>query len=173
MKKRVLALVLAAALALTPSVGALAAEGEKTYPPQTTTQMVDIDGVPMVFFMYTVYNEWGFATNYVKLRDVAWALSGTAAQFGVDYDGSTKVTTGAEYVPDGSEVVPLDGNALAEGLYRAVITVDGVGHGLDSYLIRPQGAGDGNFYFKLRDLGEAIGFTVGWSETRGVYIETE
>lgn len=167
--KRVLSGLLALALLVCGAVPALAAE---EYPPQTTTQMVRIDQTLTVFFMYTVYDSNGFATNYVKLRDVAWALNGTARQFNVDYDGSTKVTTGVEYAPDGSEVVPLNQNATAEGLYRAVLTVDGVGHPLDAYLIRPQGTGDGNFYFKLRDLGAAIGFTVGWSADRGVYIET-
>lgn len=169
--KRVLSGLLALALLVCGAVPALAEE-KKDYPPQTTTQMVHIDQTLTVFFMYTVYDSNGFATNYVKLRDVAWALNGTAKQFNVDYDGSTKVTTGMEYIPDGSEVVPLNQNATAEGLYRAVLTVDGVGHPLDAYLIRPQGAGDGNFYFKLRDLGAAIGFTVGWSADRGVYIET-
>lgn len=168
--KRVLSGLLALVLLLSVAAPALA-EGT-AYPPRSTSQMVYIDGTPTVFFMYTVYNEYGFATNYVKLRDVAWALNGTARQFHVEYDGSTKVTTGVEYVPDGSEVVPLNQNATAEGLYRAVLTVDGVGHPLDAYLIRPEGAVDGNFYFKLRDLGAAIGFTVGWSVDRGVYIET-
>jgi len=28
-------------------------------------------------------------------------------------------------------------------------------------------------YFKLRDLGDVLGFAVGYSRDRGVYIETE
>lgn len=167
--KRVLSGMLALALALALGGSALA---EGMYPPRATTQMVHIDGTTTVFFMYTVYDSNGFATNYVKLRDVAWALNGTARQFNVDYDGSTKVTTGLEYTPDGSEVVALNQDATAEGLYRVVLTVDGEGHPLDAYLIRPRAGADGNFYFKLRDLGAAIGFTVGWSADRGVYIET-
>ena len=31
---------------------------------------------------------------------------------------------------------------------------------------------DGNNYFKLRDLGKALDFYVGWSQERGVYIES-
>ena len=31
---------------------------------------------------------------------------------------------------------------------------------------------DGNNYFKLRDLGKALDFYVGWTAERGVYIET-
>lgn len=162
MWKKAAALVLALGLSVWNVLGA-----------EPTTQMVEVNGAPTVFFMYTDYDTYGFATNYVKLRDVAWALNGTQRQFSVEYDGSTKVTTGAEYIPDGSEVVPLSYDVVAEGVYRAVITVDGVGHQLDAYLIRPRANADGNFYFKLRDLGAAIGFTVGWSGERGVYIETE
>ena len=32
--------------------------------------------------------------------------------------------------------------------------------------------GDSN-YFKLRDLGKALDFYVGWSADQGVYIETD
>lgn len=32
-------------------------------------------------------------------------------------------------------------------------------------------AGSGYMYFKLRDLGEALGFTVDWSVENGIYIE--
>ena len=33
--------------------------------------------------------------------------------------------------------------------------------------------GGGYNYFKLRDLGRALGFNVGWSAERGVSIETD
>lgn len=33
--------------------------------------------------------------------------------------------------------------------------------------------GDGTNYIKLRDLGAALGFNVGWSVERGVFIETD
>lgn len=34
-------------------------------------------------------------------------------------------------------------------------------------------AGSGYTYFKLRDLGEALGFTVDWSAEKGIFIETK
>lgn len=139
---------------------------------EATTQSVEVDGAAVEFSMYTVYNEWGFATNYVKLRDVAWALKDTPGKFHVDYDGSTRVDTGLEYQSDGTEMAALSASAQAVN-YRAVVTVDGTGCPMDAYLITPPGSTAGNFYFKLRDLGAAIGFGVGWSADRGVYIETE
>lgn len=33
--------------------------------------------------------------------------------------------------------------------------------------------GGGYTYYKLRDLGQAMGFNVGWSGARGVYLETD
>ena len=33
--------------------------------------------------------------------------------------------------------------------------------------------GGGYNYFKLRDLGAALGFNVGWSKTQGVFIESD
>ena len=32
---------------------------------------------------------------------------------------------------------------------------------------------NGSNYFKLRDLGKALNFYVGWSAERGMYIETD
>lgn len=32
--------------------------------------------------------------------------------------------------------------------------------------------GGGFTYYRLRDLGKALGFNVGWSAERGVFIET-
>ena len=159
--KKLLVLTLMAALLVVPAFAA-----EATY------QSVSVDGVAVDFSMYTVYDENGFATNYVKLRDVAWALRDTPGHFGVTYDGSTRVDTGALYVADGSEMAGLPDGASAQ-LVRAVITVDGTGHPMVAYLITPPDSNAGNFYFKLRDLGAAIGFTVDWSADRGVYIETQ
>lgn len=158
--KRIVAVLLALGLLWVPCLAA-----------EATVQTVEIDGTAVEFSLYTVYNDWGFATNYVKLRDVAWALNGTARQFNVDYDGSTRVDTGLEYQSDGTEMSALPSGFTAVN-YRAVVTVDGVGCPMDAYFITLPGATAGNFYFKLRDLGAAIGFAVGWSPERGVYIET-
>ncbi len=159
--KKLLAAALCAALLVLPVFGA-----------EATVQNVEVDGQNVSFSMYTVYDQNGFATNYVKLRDVAYALRDTPGRFQVDYDGSTRVDTGADYTATGTEMAPLPSEATAEN-YRAVITVDGEGCPMDAYLITAPGAAGGNFYFKLRDLGAAIGFNVGWSQERGVYVETQ
>lgn len=135
-------------------------------------QTVEVLGVPLLFSTYTTYDENGYATNYIKLRDVAWGMQYTSRRFNVDYDGSTVITTGAEYQLVGGEVTyPAAAGSVQS--YTAVLTVDGVGARVDALLITEPGQQDGSFYYKLRDLGEAIGFGVGWSPDRGVYLETE
>lgn len=52
------------------------------------------------------YNAYG--NNYFKLRDIAYMLSGTTAQFDVEYDSSTKSISligGKEYKPVGDELM--------------------------------------------------------------------
>ncbi len=50
--------------------------------------------------------------------------------------------------------------------------VDGDVADLTAFVIT-DASGNGSTYYKLRDLGEALGFTVDWSGERGIYIETE
>ncbi len=159
------ALALALLVSAAPAVPAAPAD-------KLDIQTVEVLGVPLVFSSYTTYDQNGFATNYVKLRDVAWGLQFTSRRFNVSYDGSTVITTGAEYQLVGGEVTyPTAAGSVRS--YTAVLTVDGVGRHVDALLITPPGQQDGSFYYKLRDLGDAIGFGVGWSPERGIYLETE
>ena len=103
MKKRIasLALALSAALSLLslPAAAAPAVTVEQIPPDgiaYAASQTVSIDGRPVTFQMYALKNASGFGTNYVKLRDLAYALNGTAAQFEVEYDGSIRVIPGRE-----------------------------------------------------------------------------
>lgn len=160
--KRIASAALALALLLLP-LPALGAEA--------TVQTVEVLGVPLNFSMYTLYDANGYATNYVKLRDVAWAMQYTSLPFDVSYDGSTLVTTGVRYTAQGGEMTLL-GPVAAAKVYTAALTVDGVGVQKEAILVTRQGEEDGSFYYKLRDLGDAIGFTVGWAQDRGIYIET-
>lgn len=160
--KRIASIALALALLALP-LPALGAEA--------TVQTVEVLGVPLNVSMYTLYDANGYATNYVKLRDVAWAMQYTSLPFDVRFDGSMAVTTGVRYTAQGGEMT-LPGPIASAKMYTAVLTVDGVGVQKEAILVTEQGKQDGNFYYKLRDLGEAIGFTVGWAQDRGIYIET-
>ena len=117
----------------------------------------------------TVYKIGG--SNYFKIRDVAAMLDGTEKQFAVGYDGQLKsvtATTGQGYAKQPGDLAgaPAGGNKTAE-ISSDTIYVNGEKVDAEVYKI------DGSNYFKLRDLGKALDFYVGWSQERGVYIETD
>ena len=105
--RRLLPLSLALALGL--AAPALAAEADGTA--YASTQMVLVDGAAVEFQAYALKDEAGNDTNYVKLRDVAFVLNGTDAQFEVDWDGGVVVTTKTPYTVRGGEMTtPYEGN---------------------------------------------------------------
>ena len=109
-------------------------------------------------------------SNYFKIRDVAALLNGTERQFAVGYDGTKNAvtaTTGQGYDKQSGDLA----GAAAGGSQTAdpsndTIYVNGEKITAEVYKI------NGSNYFKLRDLGKALNFYVGWSADRGMYIET-
>ncbi len=164
--KKLTVLLLAAALLCTLAAPALAA-GLRIEP---TPQALKIDGVAVSGCEVYNIEDW----NYFKLRDMAYLLRATGSRFSVTWDGATQtvsVVTGADYVPDGSEMKPR--NLSAETLRRAgesrqTILINGApDSSLKAYLI-----GDNNF-FRLRDLGRALGFSVDYDpETNTMLVAT-
>ena len=140
-----------------------------------STQNVLVDGKPVEFQAYALKDEKGNDINYVKLRDVAYALNGTAAQFSVGWDQAAKsisVTSGQSYEANGSEMkTPYSGNR-AYTVSSSPLYINGKAANLGAILLTDD-AGSGYTYFKLRDLGEALGFAVNWSAEKGIYIETK
>ena len=110
-------------------------------------------------------------SNYFKIRDVAALLNGTEKQFAVGYDGgknAVTATTGQGYDKQSGDLAgaPAGGSQTADPSNDAIY-VDGQKITAEVYKI------NGSNYFKLRDLGKALDFYVGWSADRGVYIETD
>lgn len=131
--------------------------------PATMTVMLDGKQVKPVG-----YNING--NNYYKLRDIALILNGMTAQFGVTWDKSTRsmnLTPGSSYEAVGGELgaIPTK-NATAQTCNETVL-INGIKASLTAYNV------DGYNYFKLVDLGDALGFDVGYeSQTRTVVITT-
>ncbi len=167
--KKLLSLALAAAL-LTSAAPALAAGGEMAV---ATTQSVEVDGKSVEFETYALLDERGYPTNYAKLRDVAHVLNGTDAQFSVEWSAreGISVTTGKAYTPDGTEMsTPYEGDRACQRLGETT-EVDGTARHIAAIRLFDDN-GDGYTYYKLRDLGQYLGFQVDWSQERGVYVET-
>ena len=116
----------------------------------------------------TVYKING--SNYFKIRDLAAILNGTSKQFSVGYDAELKsvtATTGEGYEKQEGDLAgaPAGGDKTAEPSNDAIY-INGEKVEAEVYKI------DGSNYFKLRDLGKALDFYVGYSQETGVFLET-
>lgn len=138
-----------------------------------TTQTVLVNGEPVIFETYAIRNKEGNDTNYVKLRDLAYVLNGTSAQFDVSWDGSVNLLTGTAYTPNGTEMsTPYSGDRTYVLSTTIDTHVDGVGQPLTALLLQDD-EGNGYSYYQLRSLASRLGFTVDWSAEKGIFIETE
>ncbi len=166
--KKLISFALAAAL-MAFAVPALAAETAVA-----TTQNVEVDGKSVEFETYALLDEHGYQTNYAKLRDVAFVLNGTDAQFSVAWSAreGISVTTGTAYTADGTEMdTPYEGDRACQRLSETT-EVNGEAQHIAAIRLFDDN-GDGYTYYKLRDLGQYLGFQVDWSPERGVYVETD
>lgn len=92
--------------------------------------------------------------NYLRLRDLAFALKDSTARFSVDYDGKEGkivVRTGKDY---GGEVLEAPKENLNAKENKTPILVDNRVTDIKSYKI------DGYSYYKLKDLGETLYFDI-------------
>lgn len=138
----------------------------------TSTQNVLVDGVPVEFQCYALKDKNGYMTNYVKLRDVAFVLNGTAAQFNVGWNGAVNIETGTAYVANGSEMnTPFFGDRRYTNATSAT-TVNGKKVDLEAILLKDDD-GAGYTYYKLRDLGDTLGFIVDWNQKDGIILNTK
>lgn len=137
-----------------------------------STQPVLVNGTAVEFQCYALKDTKGNDTNYVKLRDVASILNGTAVQFNVGWDGTVNIETEKAYTPNGSEMfTPFSGDRVYKSA-GAETRVDGRGVSLNAIVLTDD-QGGAYTYYKLRDLGMILGFQVGWNSQSGIYIETE
>jgi len=159
-KRYIISGIVAAMLAMGAVVPAYAAETANP-----TTSSIYVDGQEIAFEAYNINGN-----NYFKLRDVAWALSGTSKQFGVDWDDEEKVInliSGAEYAKTGT-LSTGDNIVKSATINGAPIMVDGEYVDMMAYNI------GGNNFFKLRDLGKQFDFVVDWNgDANAVTIDTD
>ena len=110
--------------------------------------------------------------NYFKLRDLAYAISGTLAQFDVTWDGAKNainLLSNKAYTPVGGE---MEQSANTTSTINAILSeskifLNGKEVRLTAYNI------NGNNYFKLRDIAETFDFYVGWNEANStISIDT-
>ncbi len=167
MKEKALSLILAALLLISAVPVAVAAGGTA----YASTQEITLNGEKVVLQAYALKDANGYDTNYVKARDVAWLLNGTGARFAVDWDGAVNLLTGQPYTANGSEMsTPFSGNRSYKTAV-AVTKVDGVETALEAITLTDD-QGGGYTYYKLRDMADALGFTVEWVPGTGIVLDT-
>ena len=132
-----------------------------------TSAAVLINGKKTAFEAYNIEG-----SNYFKLRDLAYALNGSAGQFNVWAEGAGSALTvmlkaQTAYVPVGGEMT-VSGSTAADALRRVPKTqLAGSALTLGTYNI------GGYNYVKLRDVGAALDFGVGWDNaSRTVSVDT-
>ena len=110
-------------------------------------------------------------SNYYKIRDIAMLVRTTPARFAVDWDqnlNAIALSTGIKYTPIGSELTDDTSTTLNISKTIAPIYVDGKKTDVVTYTIND------NTYIKIRDLGDMVGFMVGWNgESQTVEIIAE
>ena len=106
--------------------------------------------------------------NYFKLRDVAMLLNGSERQFAVEYDDAEKtvsITSGVPYTAVGGELAGGAAEHESAILTNNAVSIDGKVAAMTVYKIA------GANYFKLRDLGRALDFHVGYDDgTKTVFL---
>ncbi|MDD4798762.1 MAG: stalk domain-containing protein, partial [Clostridia bacterium] len=109
--------------------------------------------------------------NYFKLRDIAYALSGSAKQFSVGWDEKNQiitVTSGKSYKATGDEMKKPTAPKKTPYLTNHRLSINGsIINDITAYNIND------NNYYKLRDLAAKLNFSVSYDEkTHSVNITT-
>jgi len=105
--------------------------------------------------------------NYIKLRDFAQMVNNTPLNFEVEWDGSLNAInmfTGKPYTIVGGEGVPIGPETKQATDTTSTIYVNGAVVQMGGYFIA------GNNYFKLRDLGKALGIGIDWDNVNKTVV---
>jgi hypothetical protein len=127
-----------------------------------TNSTVLVNGKSVAFNAYNIEGN-----NYFKLRDLAFTLSGTEKQFEVGFDAAANaiaLSSAKPYTAIGGEMGGKStGNKKALPT-KSKVSLDGADISFTAYNI------DGSNYFKLRDIGEALGFEVVFDSAKNAIV---
>ena len=132
---------------------------------QMTNQSLTVNGKAVAAEIYNINGN-----NYFKLRDVAMMLNGTGSQFSVGYNDAARsisVVIGQSYEPNGSELVKGTDKSSTCVASNMTIFINGVRVTPQTYNL------GGNNFMQLRELGNLLGFNVGYDEaTRTMLVSS-
>lgn len=180
--KRMVAALLCAAIYMTAGAAAAELPQDTAEPEQTliqdlpiaraavaaakTTHAFQLNGKTVTNPQAYLINKY----NYFKLRDVAYLLRDSTAEFEVSWEKSTNVitlTTGKNYTAVGGELNTKALSSATGHTTSAAVKVDGKTVVFDGYII------NGNNYYKIADMASALGFTADYdTKSRTVSLKT-
>lgn len=133
---------------------------------KASVSKVLVDGKQVSFEAYNINNN-----NFFKLRDIAMAVNGTAKGFEVGWDSehnAISLTSGEAYTAQGGELaVSNNPKAKTATLSTSKVYLDDEEIEIAAYKI------EGNNYFKLRDVAQALGISLTFdSKTNTIGIDT-
>ena len=165
MKKTVCSILAALLMLSVLPLTVLGAQSTTTITAVPTTSTVFVNGETVGF---DAYNIRGY--NYFKLRDLAFALTGTNKRFEVEWDGVRNtiiITSDAAYTAVGGEMTDKGAVSRTAVPTNSIVCIDGLDIAFEAYNI------ENNNYFKLRDIGIAFDFAVDWnSASNAIAINT-
>ncbi|NMW85173.1 hypothetical protein HKO22_05375 [Peptoniphilus sp. AGMB00490] len=133
---------------------------------KVSSQSIVLDGKDTGIKGYNIEDN-----NYFKLRDVAALLDGKDAEFNVSYDedrSAVMINSKSDYKKVEGDLTPLKDSDSEVKVSKHNVYVNGIRHSFSVYTI------DGYNYFKLRELGQTIGFDVNFDEkTNSVIIDSK
>lgn len=146
----------------TPPTITVAAE---TKTAKVSTMELTLDGNKVTPAGYLIGNY-----TYFKLRDIAYLMRDKLCSFSVDYDSAKRrivLATGEDYEADGTELKKTDGGNQVAVESALPVIIDGKTVTMSAYIIN-------DFtYYKLRDIGDNLGFDVGYAnESRTGIMKT-
>lgn len=125
---------------------------------------VKLDGKDIIINAYLLKG-----ANYVKLEDIAGLMKDTKAEFSIEKTAATtELIPGGTY--EGAYTAPTEALAEDKGAKPSEhkVTVDGKALDTEGLNI------DGADYFKIRDIGKAVGFGVAYDWTKNtILIDSE
>lgn len=130
----------------------------------TTESVVIVDGTPHPLSTYNILGE-----TYFKLRDIAFILNGTAAQFDIAWDGAAgriSIIQGASYSSDLLPAVIKTGHAVLATEAKPALISGEAAYDLSAYIT------DGSNYFKLADILNILGITATDNGIGSLFIDT-
>lgn len=121
-----------------------------------TTSTILVNGERVALNGYNVND-----SNYFKIRDVAMALRNTAKKFNVEWDDADeaiKLLPGEDYIVVGGELSQDTQTDFTVTESKTPIYVGERQTAITAYNI------NGSSYFRIRDIGDSVGFEVEWDE---------